>query len=123
MKWYSINVDVIFFDKNGNLVATGRLVDNLFKLNTVRAKSSEFACIAKSEDIELLHKRLGHVSLNNMKFLKLKVPNGLKCKVCRKGKHGQRGPTKVRSIGGCRFFVTFIDDFSRKLFVFTLNVN
>lgn len=124
-------------DKKGDLVATGRLEDNMFKLNTV----AEFACSAKSDNIQLWHRRLGHISLNNMKYLNVNVPSGLKCKICIKGKQsrypfaheGTRatekieivhsdvfGPLKAKSIGGCKWFVTFIDDYTRKVFVYPM---
>lgn len=127
-------------DINRKTIATGRLENNMFKLNT----SKEFACVAKSvcsKDIGLWHRRLGHVSFGNMSFLQCKVPSGLKCKICIKGKQprtpfprdGNRatkkleivhsdvcGPLKVQSIGGCRYFVTFIDDFTRKVFIYTI---
>lgn len=136
---------VVFFSKNGckiidendNVIATGRLENDMFVLNT----TEQFACSAKSDEYKLWHKRFGHLSFGNMNFLNIKVPNGLKCKVCIKGKQprapfkheGTRaqkklelihsdvcGPLKVQSIGGCRFFVTFIDDYTRKVFVYTL---
>lgn len=124
-------------DKKGSVVATGRLEDNMFKLNTY----DEFACSAKSDDITLWHRRFGHVSFGNMKFLDINVPNGLKCRVCIRGKQtrtpfaneGTRatqkleivhsdvcGPLQVQSIGGCRYFLSFIDDYTRKVFVYVL---
>lgn len=139
-----IDYEVIFnkrgckiIDKNSNLIATGRFEDNMFKLNI----AEQCAYSVKSDNIALWHKRLGHVRLGNMKFLNIKVPSGLKCKVCIRGKQprspflneGTRatkklqivhtdvcGPLKVKSIGGCRFFVTFIDDYTRKVFLYTL---
>ena len=30
------------------------------------------------------------------------------------------GPMKTRSIGGCAYFVTFVDDYSRKLWTYAL---
>ena len=32
------------------------------------------------------------------------------------------GPLKVRSLGGALYFVTFIDDYSRKICVYTLKI-
>lgn len=81
------------------------------------------------------------MNINNMKFLDIKVPSGIKCKVCIKGKQarlpfpneGTRatqkmeivhsdvfGPLKAKSIGGCKWFVTFIDDYTRKVFVYPM---
>lgn len=125
-------------DNNGEVVATGRFENNLFKLNT----QTDFAYAAtKSENVKLWHRRLGHVNLGNMNFLKLKVPNGLKCKICIRGKQprsafmntGTRatkkleivhsdvcGPIQVNSMSGAKYFLTFIDDFTRKVFVYVL---
>lgn len=53
-------------DRNGLTVATGRIENCMFKLNT-----SEFACVAKvgyNSEIGLWHRRLGHVSFTNMFF-------------------------------------------------------
>lgn len=139
------NYEVIFnkkgckiINEKNEIVATGRLEDNMFKLNTI----TEFACtVTKSESIKLWHRRLGHVSLVNLKFLNLNVPSGLKCKVCMKGKQCRKpftnmgtravnkleivhsdvcGPIQIQSMSGCKYFVTFIDDFTRKVFVYVL---
>lgn len=77
-----------------------------------------------------------------MRFLNLKIPPGLKCKVCIRGKQprlpladtGKRaikklelilsnvgGPISVKSMGGCRYYVTFIVNFTRKVFVYCLH--
>lgn len=69
-------------------------------------------------------------------------PNELNCKICMLGKNHVQlfpkqslsrsdaplslvhteicGPMKTSSIGGARYFVSFIDDFSRKIFVYFL---
>ncbi|CAH9125759.1 unnamed protein product [Cuscuta epithymum] len=97
----------------------------------------------------LWHQRIGHISENGMKMLssKGKIPD-LKnsklnfCEPCVLGKQkrvtfvktGQSpnterlelihshvyGPTKVSSIGGSRYYVTFIDDSTRKVWVYFL---
>ena len=33
------------------------------------------------------------------------------------------GPTKTASIGGSHYFVTFVDDFSRRVWVYTMRAN
>lgn len=94
------------------------------------------------------HRRLGHVNFDTLKQIS-KTANGLdfvdvkaaQCETCIMGKQsripfpkeGKRseeplqlvhsdvcGPMSENSLGGGRYFVTFLDDFSRKLFVYIL---
>lgn len=131
-------------DSDKNIVATGSLVNNMFKLDIV-PEPKEFVCLTKIDDFKLWHKRLGHASFGKMSalldFKNIKKVNDLKCVVCIKGKQaklpfkhkGSRatcllerihsdvcGPIQIQSIGGAKFFVTFIDDYSRKVFVYAL---
>ena len=101
-------------------------------------------------DVEMWHKRIGHISMQTLKnMLRKDVVDGwpkLKdCdmgKICEEYQYGKQnrlpfpherhvsknlldlvhtdvwGPTKNASIGGCRFYVTFIDDCSRKIWVY-----
>ncbi|GKA65380.1 putative RNA-directed DNA polymerase [Tanacetum coccineum] len=98
---------------------------------------------------ELWHKRLGHMSEKGMFILSKKnVLSGVhdinlkKCSHCLAGKQTRRafksrpsfrtenildlvhsdvcGPMKTKTLGGCSYFVTFIDDHSRKVWVYTL---
>ena len=98
----------------------------------------------------LWHNRLGHMSTKGMKMLVAKgaledlksVDMGL-CESCAMGKQKRVsftktprdpkivrlemvhtavwGPSPVSSLGGSRFYVTFIDEFSRKVWVYLLN--
>ncbi|GKB76256.1 putative RNA-directed DNA polymerase [Tanacetum coccineum] len=98
---------------------------------------------------ELWHKRLGHMSEKGMSILSKKnVLSGVhdinlkKCSHCLAGKQTRLafksrspfrmenildlvhsdvcGPMKTKTLGGCSYFVTFIDDHSRKVWVYTL---
>lgn len=133
--------------ENGALIATGTLVNNMFKLD-VKSRSKDFAClnIEKISDLELWHKRLGHASFSKMNLL-LNIKSlqndvrDIKCVTCVKGKQARKpfvssgsrasnlldivhsdvcGPMDVESLGGAKYFVTFIDDFSRKVFAYFL---
>lgn len=95
------------------------------------------------------HRRLGHLNRQGILLLKSKLATGLgncevskdTCEVCVAGKHSKRpfkpsnkrsanlldlihsdlcGPMSTQSIGGARYFLTFIDDHSRKQFVYFL---
>ncbi|GKE95032.1 putative RNA-directed DNA polymerase [Tanacetum coccineum] len=98
---------------------------------------------------ELWHKRLGHMSEKGMSILSKKnVLSGVydinlkKCSHYLAGKQTRRafksrlsfrtenildlvhsnvcGPIKTKTLGGCSYFITFIDDHSRKVWVHTL---
>lgn len=130
------------FDANKNIIATGTLINDMFKLNTVSAK---YACAANSnkqnDNIVIWHRRLAHASSSKLNLLLKQKIETMDCATCAKGKHarkpfnhtGQRakemlelihsdvcGPMSINSIGGSKYFVTFIDDYSRKVFVFTI---
>lgn len=141
---------VVTFDKKGcqitnaqgGIIATGRHENGMFVLNVKSERTNAFAVKKKNDDIALWHKRLGHINFQNMRFLNLKIPTGLKCKVCIRGKQprlpfadsGNRaikklelihsdvgGPIAMKSMSGCKYYVTFIDDFTRKVFVYCLH--
>lgn len=110
---------------------------------------NELACVNSATRTKnmnnaiLLHRRLGHASFSNSIFLKnfgQKVKE-LKCITCVKGKQSKLpypssdtratkilelihsdvcGPMSVNSSSGKRYFVTFIDDFSKKCFVYVI---
>lgn len=133
---------VKILDGNGKIIATGSLTNDMFKLNTV---SNEIAYSANLNHDHLLpwHRRLAHASVSKLSVLfKVDSKKCIECITCAaKGKHAQRasnntghrarglldlihtdvcGPMSVNSIGGSRFFVTFIDDHSRKVFVYNI---
>lgn len=139
----------VFFDKSGckiydeweNIIATGNLINNMFKLNTI---SNEYACAANvNQNTMLWHRRFGHASFQKMNLLlNLKEKNSIEhCEICLKGKQSVKpfnhigtraenllelihtdvcGPINVKSMDGARFFVTFIDDFSKRVAIFLL---
>ncbi|KAL3830794.1 hypothetical protein ACJIZ3_019596 [Penstemon smallii] len=107
------------------------------------------AVAASNQNPNLWHQRLGHMSEKGMKIMhsKGKLPNLQSididmCEDCILGKHKRVsfqtsgrtpkkeklelvhsdvwGPTTVSSIGGKHYFVTFIDDHSRKVWVYFL---
>lgn len=130
------------FDRNGQVISTGKLENNMFKLDfTISQGDSVFS--AKVNDFWLWHRRFGHAGIakiNSVLDTKNKVKK-LDCEICCKGKQttksftdeGTRanevldrihtdvcGPMSVRSIGGARYYVSFIDDRSRKVFVYVI---
>ena len=116
----------------------------------MQAKVSKDTINAVENDnaMELWHKRLGHMSEKGLSVLSKEAIPGIsglhlqKCVHCFAGKQHRVsfkssvpsrkpeildlvhsdvcGPMKTRSLGGALYFVTFIDDHSRKLWVFTM---
>lgn len=124
------------------MIASGPLIENMFKLDI---KTNEFACsaiVTENRDFVLWHRRLAHTNFATLKtLLNIKVENDMKCVVCAEGKLSRKpfnetgtraikllqvihtdvcGPMTVRSFGNFRYFVTFIDDYSRKVFVYPM---
>lgn len=129
-------------------VATADLVNDTYRLNINYSKI--FAMSAKLEsNLHLWHQRLGHLNYNDVQKLP-NCTTGVQlssqkekyvCISCLEGKqtrqsfpiNGSRangllelvhtdvcGPMQVASIGGARYFTTFIDDFSRKVYVYII---
>ena len=101
-------------------------------------------------NINIWHKRIGHVNLQRLKMMQSKeIVTGLPkfrvegmqkiCEACQFGKQARGafphdknvsknvfdvvhtdvwGPAKTATMGGCRYYVTFIDDHTRKVWVY-----
>ncbi|KMQ83988.1 retrovirus-related pol polyprotein from transposon tnt 1-94, partial [Lasius niger] len=135
-------------DKNSEILATGTLQKDTYRL--VKPKEHAHALHStQSIDARIWHRRLGHMNPeymvqlrdhsatgNNFKGSKQQV-----CVACAKGKQAKQkfdkqgkraeglldlihsdlcGPMENKSIGGTRYMLTFIDDHSRKVFVYFL---
>lgn len=70
-------------------------------------------------DMSAWHKRMGHLNVRSLKQLKSLV-TGMECDTDIDIPFDICGPMKNPSIGGARYFLTFIDDKTRKTFVFFL---
>lgn len=136
----------IFNQKNIE-VATAKLSNNMYRLNT---KSSEaYISVINENDSYLWHQRMGHLNFFDLKKLPsctegipmIEKLDKVICISCLEGKQSRQkfpcegsradgllkiihsdicGPMEVRSIGGARYFVTFIDDYSRKVHVYIM---
>lgn len=128
------------------IVAKAELVDNMYRLCTSKSEKVFLSNEEKKEESAYTwHRRLGHIGFGNMKFLKESCEDMIipkcKCITCIKGKQtrdpftgkGKRaeeplelihtdvvGPMPVVSLGGQKYFVTFIDDFSKKLYTYAM---
>uniref|UniRef100_A0A2N9GJZ0 Integrase catalytic domain-containing protein n=1 Tax=Fagus sylvatica TaxID=28930 RepID=A0A2N9GJZ0_FAGSY len=135
--------------RTGQIVGSARKVGRLFELTSLHFPSSSVSApvIAASASIELWHSRLGHVSLPRIQTL---VSRGLlgsvssspfDCMPCQLGKQPALpfnnsesiasatfdlihsdvwGPSPVPTAGGSRYFVIFVDDFSRYTWIYLM---
>ena len=134
--------------KGSMIIARGKKVSHLYYIHT--KLSSVFVNALENEDQGVLwHKRLGHMSEKGMTLLfkknvlsKMKSVHLKNCVDCLAGKQHRIsfksqppskkpkklelihsdvcGPMKVMTLGGARYFVTFIDDSSRKIWAYAL---
>lgn len=126
------------------VVATASLVDGLYKLNCKHPKTiSGNASVVV--DYKLWHRRLGHIgnelvsaTTQKNRSVNSKSADEAPCVICVKGKQTRTpfkesqtaaksvldivhsdvmGPFQVASFSGSRYILTFVDDYSRKVFV------
>lgn len=154
----SRNFTVIFnvngcriLDSNENLIATGRHVNNMFKLNAKESGSCLKVCHEKESQLNLWHRRMGHLNICDLVKLRNGMASGVNfdgssdkrqaCVHCLEGKQTRKpfnnkgtraseilelvhsdlcGPMETNSLSGARYFYTFIDDYTRKVFVYFL---
>uniref|UniRef100_A0A2N9HWT1 Integrase catalytic domain-containing protein n=1 Tax=Fagus sylvatica TaxID=28930 RepID=A0A2N9HWT1_FAGSY len=147
---YKSENGIMKVSKGAMVVMTGQKISsNVYKLlgNTILGG---VAAVAESEDDDTLlwHMRLGHMSERGMRELhKRNLLTGIKsckldfCKYCIMGKqcrvrfktatHKTKGildyvhsdiwgPVRTPSKGGAQYFMSFIDDYSRKVWVYFL---
>ena len=135
------NSSVTLQDRStGRMIGIGHESQGLFHLSSTPSSN----ICASSDDPLTVHRRLGHPSL--VKFRKM-VPrfsslHSLDCESCQLGKHTRVsfpkrldprakfpfelvhsdvwGPSRTTSTLGFRYFVTFIDDFSRCTWLFLM---
>lgn len=140
------DVNCRIFDKNAKLLASAPLVDDLYRLSCTTEQSA--AALTATANRNLWHRRMGHACETNLNRIKSSVegfdlPNGVldPCTICAQGKQtrasfkdiGNRakeilqiihtdvcGPMSTKSLGGSRYLLTFVDDFSRKVFVYPI---
>ena len=134
-------------DQSGRLMIEARKSNGVFRVDLIKSEASEVAMIAAKQVLdapELWHRRLGHANFGIIKkmFPKLEFPKEkFQCEICLQGKFARAafgksstktrsvfdlvhsdvcGPFKVSTIGGFRYYVTFIDDFSRYCYTYLI---
>jgi len=132
------------YNKNNQVIATATEDNGLYKLQEFKEHSS---FIANNENtFELWHRRLGHINYDTLKRMnnddygfKFENKEADRCITCIKGKQcrqpfpegGSRaeevldlihsdlcGPLETESIGASRFYISFFDDKSSRIFVY-----
>ena len=133
--------------KGSLVVARGMKSGTLYMLHVTTVKD-HVICVAEQPSVSLWHRRLGHMSKYAMKELSrsgylpgFNFSDFSICEHCLYGKQTQTphkkgssrkaeplqlvhsnvcGPMPMASMGGALYFVTFIDDFSRKVWVYSI---
>jgi len=135
------------YDEDKNIVATATEDHGMYKLN--KSKNHVNIANTTASNYEIWHRRLGHPSHNALIKMKDELLEGIKvdaisqnvCISCIKNKQHRLpfksstkrttqplqlvhsdlcGPMQHKSFGGSRYFLTFIDDYTRKVFVYFL---
>ena len=138
--------EVKIYNGRGDIVAQGSLSHGLWNL-AVCNEGKAYTAEANSS-VKLWHQRFGHLGINNLKKVHKLVQgmdlieaNELQCDACSEGKQSRNptttvskesakvlelvhsdvcGPIRPTTLGGNRYFVTFLDDFSRRSWVYLL---
>lgn len=137
---------VVYDRKSKKLVLSATMVNNMFRVDC--APANRCYKTADNDETMLWHRRLGHANEQYVKKtfdlvsgMQYRPKNVGKCVACVKGKQtrntfkniGSRaqnildlvhsdvcGPMTRPSIGSALYYVIFVDDFSRKVFLFTM---
>lgn len=135
------------YNQSNKLVAKAYLMNNTYQLKSCQSTEMQAMTAKSDDDIYLWHQRMGHLNFTDINKIP-NCAEGVKlspqkqncvCITCLEGKqtrlpfpsegsHAKEllelihsdvcGPMKHVSIGGARYFVTFIDDFSRRVHVY-----
>lgn len=137
--------DCKIYNRSGQLVAMAALTNGVYKLNMPENTTN----VAMAVSAETWHRRLAHVNGSYMAKMKDAVQGFSigdkidisKCKVCCEGKQCRlpfpnncnrsedllnvihmdiAGPMEVKSLGGSRYYLLFVDDYSRMAFIYFL---
>lgn len=137
-------------DMDGTILATASLVNGLYRLDGSSEMVLASIASNVSNSMELWHRRLGHLNPSDMSKMKNGGVDGISfdgneqniaCVACCKGKQARKpfpkngsratklleivhadlaGKMDCESIGGCKYCLVLVDDFSRMTFVYML---
>uniref|UniRef100_W8AUM1 Retrovirus-related Pol polyprotein from transposon TNT 1-94 n=1 Tax=Ceratitis capitata TaxID=7213 RepID=W8AUM1_CERCA len=133
-------------DEHGGIILSAEKVSDLYIFQANKHKL--YLSRKTTDDVMKWHNRFGHLNfgslreLSNKKMvfgLSVNVPAGVNCALCMSSKCSQRpysssknkaadvlgvvhtdvcGPVNIESIGGSRYFLIFVDDRTRYIFVY-----
>lgn len=132
----------------GQIVATASIINNMYRLN-MPGRGYACMSDVDAEDIYLWHQRMGHLNFNSLKKMSDNVDHvifsekseNLSCITCKEGKQTRLpfkseckraqtplqlvhsdicGPMETQTLGGSKYFITFLDDYSKKIYVYFL---
>lgn len=128
-------------NSNGVILATATNTNGMFRLNS-EMNTGFLAARSCSNDAILWHKRLAHASFKKLQQINASwTMESSTCDICLLGKHTRQpfkesttksqgvlelihtdvcGPMQVKSLQSSLYFVTFIDDYSRKVVVYCI---
>lgn len=138
----------VITDSEGIVLATASLIDGLYRLNGMHGTA--LAAIGSNDSLELWHRRLAHLNHSDLMKMKNGAVTGISfvdskndnaCVACCKGKQSRKpfgnsgsratqlleiihadlaGKMETTSIGGSKYCLVLVDDFSRRTFVYML---
>ncbi|KAH9769617.1 hypothetical protein KPL71_012080 [Citrus sinensis] len=110
-------------EENGLVIMKGIRRNGLYVLTGSIAKPAIIASVS-SDKTKLWHMRLAHMSEKGLKELSKQGLLGndqiTSLQFCEKCVFDLWGPSQVPSYDGARYFITFIDDYSRRVWVYVL---
>lgn len=135
-------------DSEGNVLVKASLINGLYRIDG--SEGTALATFGSNESFELWHRRLAHLNHTDLRKMKNGAVTGVSfvdnksdnaCVACCKGKQSRKpfgssgsrakellevihadlaGNMEVNSIGGSRYFLVLVDDYSRRTFVYML---
>ena len=143
-----LKANKITITRNGEFVGKGYVNGGLFVLNTIEMNNVAFSFAYIAKYLDLWHGRLGHLNFGSIKRLRnmnlipsISEKTILKCPICVEAKHFKKPFKSISkrqtellelvhldladfknsiSRGGKRYYITFVDDFSRYTKVYLL---
>lgn len=132
---------------NGTVLARATEINGMYRLSVISEQRGMMASTVSAQ--ELWHRRLGHIGVESMRRMNAGLVMGVtfqenessKCEICVLGKQSRLpfrdsttktssvlelihsdvcGPMQVRSLQSSRYFVTFVDDYSRMVAVYAM---
>ncbi|KAG6451043.1 hypothetical protein O3G_MSEX006910 [Manduca sexta] len=138
----------VIINCKSQIVATASIINNMYRLNMPGGGYACMTDV-EEQDVYLWHQRMGHLNFNSLKKLPENTDHvifsakseNLSCVTCKEGKltrlpfksEGNKakfplqlvhsnicGPMETQTLGSAKYFLTFLDDCSKKVYVYFL---